>query len=109
MTKNNSTKLGFLGILKQEHKIEKYLILDYLENRRAITKLRTSSHNLFIETGRWENIDRISRICKQCSKQEIKDERRTPLIYLWPACDISTNNFQEPKRTHWNRPYKQSG
>ena len=63
----------FLSNLKQEYKREKYLKIENVENRKAISKLRTSAQNLLIETGRWENIDTESRICRHFYKQEIED------------------------------------
>ena len=42
--------------------------------RRAISKLRTSSHKLEIETGRWNNIPRDQRICKNCTMDKVEDE-----------------------------------
>ena len=44
------------------------------EHRKAIAKIRTSSHNLEIETGRWHNIQRESRICKNCALDAVEDE-----------------------------------
>ena len=70
---NISHKLNFLSELKQTLQIEIYY--NNSENRRAITKLRTSTHKLLIETGRWENINRNLRLCKNCSKREIKNEK----------------------------------
>ena len=37
--------------------------------------MRTSAHKLLIETGRYTNIPRNeTRICKNCTNQEIEDE-----------------------------------
>jgi hypothetical protein len=44
------------------------------EYRKSICKLHTSAHRLFIETGRYTNIPRNERICKNCTNQEIEDE-----------------------------------
>jgi hypothetical protein len=44
------------------------------EYRKSICKLRTSAHRLFIETGRYTNIPRNERICKNCTNQENEDE-----------------------------------
>ena len=46
---------------------------------RNITKLRISSHRLRIETGRYENSEKIPRnectgICKNCTSTETEDE-----------------------------------
>ena len=67
-------KLKFLQSLKTEHKIEPYLKIHNFEHRRAITKIRTSSHRLKIETGRWDKVDREDRICENCLLNKIEDE-----------------------------------
>ena len=59
---------------KKGHQYETYLHINNFENRRAITKLRTSSHKLAIETGRWNKIPRDQRMCKNCILNKIEDE-----------------------------------
>ena len=68
------SKLNFLAIYKNDHKFEKYLQMDNFEHRRAITKIRSSSHKLEIETGRWCNIPRENRICQNCALNKVEDE-----------------------------------
>ena len=63
----NQGKLTFLKQVKQNHNFESYLHINNFENRRAITKLRTSSHKLEIETGRYNKILREERVCKNCT------------------------------------------
>ena len=70
----NTNKLTFLKSLKEVYKSEKYLKINNFGNRRAITKLRTSNHTLAIEAGRWTNIERENRLCKQCTENKIEDE-----------------------------------
>ena len=70
----NSGKLKFLNSVKDTYEPENYLKIQKLSNRRAITKLRTSNHNLAIETGRWTNTDRKNRLCTQCTESKIEDE-----------------------------------
>ena len=70
----NQGKLIFLKQAKQNHNFESYLHINNFENRRAITKLRTSSHKLEIETGRWNKIPRDQRVCKKCILNKIEDE-----------------------------------
>ena len=72
--KNNSGKLTFLTKIKDTHKFEEYLNIDNFEHRRAISKLRTSSHKLEIETGRWNNIQKEDRMCKNCALGAVEDE-----------------------------------
>ena len=70
----NPSKLDLFSTLKTDHKFEKYLHINNFEHRRAITKLRTSSHKPEIETGRWSKIPRENRICKNCALNKIEDE-----------------------------------
>ena len=71
---NISHQLNFLSESKQTFQIENYLKINHFESRRDITKLRTSSHRLLIETSRWENIVRNLRLCKNCSQREMENE-----------------------------------
>ena len=54
--------------------MENYLKIKDYQNRKAICKLRTSSHHLKIETGRWTNIARKNRICTHCRQNTVEDE-----------------------------------
>ena len=71
---NANSKLFFLGKIKNTFSRECYLKINNFENRRAISKLRTSSHDLQIETGRWRHIDRSARLCTKCNQNAIEDE-----------------------------------
>ena len=70
----NNSKLHFLNYFKKEFKTENYLKIKNFENRRALTKIRTSSHTLAIETGRWSKTERKNRLCEQCTENIIEDE-----------------------------------
>ena len=70
----NNNKLIFLHSLKDTYTMENYLKINDYQNRKAISKLRTSSHRLTIETGRWTNIIRENRICTQCGQNKVEDE-----------------------------------
>ena len=59
---------------QNSHNFEPYLRIENFEHRRAITKIRTSSHKLEIETGRWHNIQRTDRTCKNCALDIVEDE-----------------------------------
>ena len=43
-------------------------------SRKALVKLRISSHKLRIETGRYDNIPRDERLCNLCNCNRIEDE-----------------------------------
>ena len=70
----NPGKLTLLAQIKNTHKFESYLNINNSEHRRAISKIRTSSHKLEIETGRWKNTHKDKRICKNCALGTVEDE-----------------------------------
>ena len=43
-------------------------------SRKALVKLRISSHKLRIETGRYDKIPREERLCNLCNSNKIEDE-----------------------------------
>ena len=54
---------------------EKYLhIINNFTLRRAITKLRISSHRLKIETGRYLKLEVNKKLCNKCDLNKIEDE-----------------------------------
>lgn len=67
-------KLTILAQIKRTHEFESYLNINNFEHRRAISKIRTSSHKLEIETGRWKNTQQDKRICKNCALGTVEDE-----------------------------------
>ena len=70
----NQGKLTFLSLSKNNHYFESYLNINNFEHRRAIAKIRTSSHKLEVETGRWRGVSRDQRICKNCTLNKVEDE-----------------------------------
>ena len=65
-------------MIKSEYKLENYLKVNmphYIV--RAIAKLRTSTHNLAIETGRYTRprLPPEKRICKFCNNDAPEDEK----------------------------------
>ena len=73
---NKGNKLCTLAKVKSKFEIETYVTLLPLKARRDFAKLRTSSHSLEIEVGRYfrPKIPRERRICKQCNLGEVEDE-----------------------------------
>ena len=58
---------------KTVNKLEDYLIhTNDLNNRFSISKLRLSSHNLRIETGRYDKLEVERRLCENC--KQVDDE-----------------------------------
>ena len=68
---NNSNRLLTYARFKHEFTCEKYL--DFITNEKfrfALTRFRLSSHELEMESGRYENITKIERICNCCNDRK---------------------------------------
>ena len=72
LNKNEDTDNFFK--IKQIYEKEKYLSLHNLENRKAISKLRTSSHKLGNVLAKWYKNNKNIQICKYCNSSDIEDE-----------------------------------
>ena len=71
---DNNENTSFFTKLKQTYEMERYLTLKNFEARKAISKLRLSSHKLAIVTGKWYRIEKESRLCNLCDQNSIEDE-----------------------------------
>ena len=70
-----SSALTLYNILKQSFDTSSYLfIVKNIKFRNIIAKLRLSSHQLCIETGRHRGIERTDRKCVLCDLNDIEDE-----------------------------------
>lgn len=97
---NNSNRLHSYCIFKHEFKLEKYLtVISENKYRIALSRFRTSSHGLYIETGRYDNTPRIQRICKSCNMNAIEDEYHF-LLVCPNYRDIRLKYFK-PYFCHW--------
>ena len=59
LNKDENTDIGkiqFLRKIKDTYNYEPYLNIQNDQHRKAISKIRLSSHRLSIETRRWQNI-----------------------------------------------------
>ena len=105
---NNSTRLDIYSLFKHSFNFEIYLnIITESKFRIALSRLRTSSHNLSIERGRHNNTPRNERICRFCNSGLIENEFLFLLIctkfseirskyikryyYTWPTIQKFTN------------------
>ena len=71
----HSQKLSFYYTVKQHYSPSAYLDLSRRNpSRKALVKLRISSHKLRIETGRYDKIPREERLCNLCNSNKIEDE-----------------------------------
>ena len=71
----NSPKLDYYAKFKETFCYEDYL--DKSKNdklRKSFSRLRLSSHSLEIETGRYNGVDRINRLCKLCNQNVVETE-----------------------------------
>lgn len=63
-----SARLRFYSNICDTYEIQSYLtMIENRNHRTALSRLRTSSHNLKIETGRHHNIQRENRLCMVCN------------------------------------------
>ena len=72
---HNSRRLETYCLFKNSFHFEPYL--DYITDpkfRIALTRFRTSSHDLAIEKGRYLNIAREERICINCNTRLVENE-----------------------------------
>ena len=107
---HNSTlqpKLRSYKLFKSTYCIEPYLTLNLSKKSyKSISRFRTTSHNLKIETGRHETpkIPLNERICLKCNSKEIEDEIHcllvcsyniTPRIKLIDTVSLFIPNFTE--------------
>ncbi|MGI9312379.1 MAG: hypothetical protein ACR2O9_02440 [Alphaproteobacteria bacterium] len=78
---SNNRKLYSYSTFKINIICEKYLsCINIMNYRRSLCNFRISSHNLNIETGRWNNIPRNLRLCTCCNLNEVEDEYHFLLI-----------------------------
>ena len=78
---NNSIRLQTYARYKHDFEFEDYL--DFIQEKKyriAFTKFRLSSHDLAIERGRFENIDRNDRLCRHCNLNMIESEYHFMLV-----------------------------
>ena len=71
----SSPKLDYYAKFKETFCYEDYL--DKCKNekfRKSFSRLRLSSHSLEIETGRYNGIDRMNRLCKLCNQNVVESE-----------------------------------
>ena len=69
-----SSKCKLYHDIKTSFKFENYLNKLPFKHRKALTKFRTSNHNLPVEKGRHLGIDRNKRICQLCQSGSRGDE-----------------------------------
>ena len=78
---SNSQRLSTYSTIKHTFEQEKYLnCIQEKKYRIAYSRLRVSSHNLAIESGRYTNIPREHRICTFCIQNLVENEYHMVLV-----------------------------
>ena len=78
---NNSRRLSTYCRFKHSFNLEPYLDTIYERKFKiALTRFRLSSHRLEIERGRYFDIDRTERKCKNCTQNTIENEYHFLLV-----------------------------
>ena len=72
--KSQQGKLELYKLTKKVNKFETYLNISDIQQRRAMTKLRVSDHQLPIEIGRKHDIERSKRFCQLCDTNKLGNE-----------------------------------
>ena len=86
--------------IKTQNCFEKYLDIENMNIRKAITKMRISSHKFPIETGRYEGKERHERLCPLCCN-DIGNEKH----YLF---ECSNNTIKKTRDEFLSIIYKKS-
>ena len=71
---NNNATLDKYCIFKTEFVYEEYLNIMDQKARNEISKFRYSAHKLLVGRGRYQNVERNRRICKNCNMNMVEDE-----------------------------------
>jgi hypothetical protein len=74
-------------IFKENFEFVNYFSILEDKDMYTLCKFRTTNNKLHIETGWWNNIDRVNRICTKCDNITIGDEYH----YIM---EINVNIFQ---------------
>ena len=103
----NIIKAGMLILMLVKKSIYKCFKLDfclenYLQynfNTNILTKLRSGSLKLYLETSRYDNIPRDNRICRCCKMNNIEDEYH--FVLICPAYRTFRCNFLPKYYCSW--------
>ena len=97
---NNSSRLESYCIFKHDFELEKYLTINIEQKYKlALTRFRVSSHNLQIETGRYEDLPRQQRLCQLCNMRKIENEFH--FLLVCPAYRELRQKYLKQYFCHW--------
>ena len=78
---DRSDKLVLFKSFKIDFDFDRYLDLIQVDKYRImLTRLKLSSHNLAIETGRYHNVPQNMRLCQYCNMNVIENEYHFLLV-----------------------------
>ena len=89
--------------MKTDFVYERHLnVIKCAEKIRLIVQMRTSTHRLRIETGRYgrNRVDRHERLCQVCSSNDIEDE----FHFLFKCVCYNDIRRRRIKPYYWNNP-----
>ena len=70
-----SFKLSFCATFKKDYLLEDFLeVIKDPKQRRIYSKFRISNHKLEIECGRYHDVNRDERFCKNCNSDTVENE-----------------------------------
>lgn len=97
---NNSNRLEMYARYKHNFDLENYLVSTIEKKFKiALTQFRLSSHDLAIERGRYENLNRSERVCKFCNSNLIKCEYH--FLLVCPLYRELRQKYFKPYYCHW--------
>ena len=97
---NNSSRLDAYRLFKHNFELESYLNIEMNKKYKlALTRFRTSSHSLMIETGRYDDTARNQRICQFCNMGKVEDEYH--FLLVCPYYRDLRRKFLKPYFCHW--------
>ncbi|XP_060583529.1 uncharacterized protein LOC132739756 [Ruditapes philippinarum] len=101
----NSSRLSSYSIYKRSLETEDYLNkVNINKFRISLTKFRLSSHNLAIETGRYENVARENRLCTNCNLNVIENEFH--FLLVCPKYYSLRRKYLKPYYCRWPSIHK---
>ena len=102
---NNSSRLRSYCLFKHTFEFENYL--DFIPDNNykiALSRFRTSSHSLRIESGRYDGTAREERFCKSCQMRKIEDEYY--FLLVCPNYREFRMKYLKPYYRHWPNTHK---
>lgn len=102
---NNSSRLQSYCLFKHTFETENYLdFISHNDYKIALSRFRTSSHCLRIESGRYDGTKREERICKSCQMRKMEDEYH--FLLVCPNYRELRMKYLKPYYCQWPNKHK---